>query len=934
MYHQSIPTQQRLHVEGIQYHLEQLCTTKLVRIGETDRKHLEDLASLFRQDSIPMDVVLTKLFPRYDEQHASGLWRQFKSRVNNKYLKRVAPDVSLFSTRSTASAKEKEVCFVSNSSSMISPQPTQTHQKDTHIVGEDEILRFYLKKLRGDSRYLDIRGMGATRANRVELQQVFTFLQVRMADEKLEKNSQLESSYLALQTALTKPNLVIVGDPGSGKTTLLRFIALKLALAHLGDELKNTLPQIGFEDELPFPIFVRLATFAQFLCDYSDDSYPTEAPQHFFRYLDHMLAGFHIRIPEAYLQNRLLAGRCILLLDGLDEIPNMKLRQRIVNILEYIVHSGQTIGNRHIITCRTRVYRGEFQFNMEFNRCELIPFNKDQVKAFVRSWVRSLYGISEGETGTALTKQADIYREELLDDIWSNFNVRQLAENPLILTILSVIHWSRRQLPEQRTELYDTAINFLLDSREWLSHIPNHLRKECLQTIALYMTNYPGGVRRTLGKIEAAKIVQNLLDMNQREAQEFLEQETLYSGILVSRVEGELEFWQPVFQEYLAALELSTQDDYWKIIEPQLFDDTWDEITVMLGGCRRRLGIKAASELIQKILDVNYSLNSKVRSIGIIGRIIQDIRPYGGNPTRDTGYEQTLLEMLPTFEEHRAEIDFQTRIEIGEALGQIGDPRLEDEEKNEILIRGGTFWMGTPDDVVERSYHSERGHISERPMHKVTVSDFLIDRYPVTVAQFQTFVEAGEEGYLDRHNWTPEGWSWREKEGLQNPKCWEAQLDYPNRPVVWVTWYEANAYARWAGKRLPTEAEWEYAARGTEGREYPYGESHFMHHYIKSNGSRGHAMPVGIAFGPTPEGVYDLCGNVLEWCQDWLGPYDSASQLDPEGPTRGQERIIRGGSLHFGALHLRAAKRSHGYPSSRSNCSGFRCVRPANSFAY
>lgn len=147
MYHQSIPTQQRLHVEGIQYHLEQLCTTKLVRIGETDRKHLEDLASLFRQDSIPMDVVLTKLFPRYDEQHASGLWRQFKSRVNNKYLKRVAPDVSLFSTRSTASAKEKEVCFVSNSSSMISPQPTQTHQKDTHIVGEDEILRFYLKKI-------------------------------------------------------------------------------------------------------------------------------------------------------------------------------------------------------------------------------------------------------------------------------------------------------------------------------------------------------------------------------------------------------------------------------------------------------------------------------------------------------------------------------------------------------------------------------------------------------------------------------------------------------------------------------------------------------------------------------------------------------------------------------------------------------------------
>jgi formylglycine-generating enzyme required for sulfatase activity len=167
-----------------------------------------------------------------------------------------------------------------------------------------------------------------------------------------------------------------------------------------------------------------------------------------------------------------------------------------------------------------------------------------------------------------------------------------------------------------------------------------------------------------------------------------------------------------------------------------------------------------------------------------------------------------------------------------------------------------------------------------------------------------------------------------EVKGIRVPDAWSDQLRHPNRPVVGVSWYEAEAFCRWAGGRLPTEAEWEFAARGAAGRHYPWGgeepdagRANFSMHV-------GHPTPVGIyPLGGTPEGIRDLAGNVWEWCGDWLGYYSEAHRANPNGPESGEGRVLRGGSYGDTAGVLLCATYRHGArPEDRNGSIGFRLV--------
>ena len=132
-----------------------------------------------------------------------------------------------------------------------------------------------------------------------------------------------------------------------------------------------------------------------------------------------------------------------------------------------------------------------------------------------------------------------------------------------------------------------------------------------------------------------------------------------------------------------------------------------------------------------------------------------------------------------------------------------------------------------------------------------------------------------------------------------------------------VTWYDADAYCRWLARKtgrpvqLPTEAQWEFAARGEEGRKYPWGEPPPSDQHANFLSSVGHATPVGIyPLGATPEGVEDMAGNVEEWCRDWFGPYSPDEQENPVGPVDGECRLLRGGGFNFYPGALRAAYRT------------------------
>jgi formylglycine-generating enzyme required for sulfatase activity len=222
-----------------------------------------------------------------------------------------------------------------------------------------------------------------------------------------------------------------------------------------------------------------------------------------------------------------------------------------------------------------------------------------------------------------------------------------------------------------------------------------------------------------------------------------------------------------------------------------------------------------------------------------------------------------------------------------------------------VLVPAGEFSMGSPE-----------GDPDEKPAHKVQISAFFMDKYEVTVKQYAAFLQ---ESGGDR----PAEWKTMNKTANQN------------RPVMGVDWAEAARYCKWAGKRLPTEAEWEKAARGTDGRLYPWGNdppTPLHANYGKKEWNNHEALvPVGtLEAGKSPYGIYDMAGNVWEWVSDWYDNdyYKNSPSDSPAGPPTGGFKVIRGGSWNTSARNLRAADRYFDPPSFRSQyVPGFRCAK-------
>lgn len=196
--------------------------------------------------------------------------------------------------------------------------------------------------------------------------------------------------------------------------------------------------------------------------------------------------------------------------------------------------------------------------------------------------------------------------------------------------------------------------------------------------------------------------------------------------------------------------------------------------------------------------------------------------------------------------------------------------------------------------------------------------DFFMDSNPVTNEAFAQFIKAG--GYETESYWTEEGWQWRKKENIQQPKYWnDKEWNQADHPVVGVSYYEAEAYAKWAGKRLPTEQEWEKAARGTDGRKYPWGEEFDARRCGSSVGeSRHRTTPVGsYPEGQSPYGCQDMAGNVWEWCASW-------------SDQKRKYRVLRGGSWYdYNLENFRCAHRYIDIPRIRYVNFGFRCAQVA-----
>jgi gamma-glutamyl hercynylcysteine S-oxide synthase len=250
----------------------------------------------------------------------------------------------------------------------------------------------------------------------------------------------------------------------------------------------------------------------------------------------------------------------------------------------------------------------------------------------------------------------------------------------------------------------------------------------------------------------------------------------------------------------------------------------------------------------------------------------------------------------------------------------------------EVLVPGGPFTMGTSDEPWALD--------NERPAHRVDVAPFFLDTVPVTNAAYAQFIADG--GYDEPRWWSPAGWEHRQQAGLAAPRFWSREGGQwvrarfgvtepvpPAEPVLHVCWYEADAYARWAGRRLPTEAEWEKAARGgLDDARYPWGDA------PPAEVMAGISLPLP---GPPPAGsgpangfgLTGLSGVVHEWCLDWHADdyYAVSPERAPAGPAHGTRRASRGGAWRHQVPWSPVAHRSSLPPALRYSDYGFRVVR-------
>jgi formylglycine-generating enzyme required for sulfatase activity len=231
---------------------------------------------------------------------------------------------------------------------------------------------------------------------------------------------------------------------------------------------------------------------------------------------------------------------------------------------------------------------------------------------------------------------------------------------------------------------------------------------------------------------------------------------------------------------------------------------------------------------------------------------------------------------------------------------------------------------------IPKASFSMGGEEDDAPCHEVQLSSFLIDQYPVTNGQFSWFIEDG--GYQRQELWSLDGWQWKCQNNMEGPERFVKDYEQETMsPIVGVSWYEAQAYAHWAGKSLPTEAQWEYAAAGKEKNIYPWGEKNPCLKLANFGDNAQATVPVdSLPEGASSFGCHQMAGNVWEWCYDWYMEdyYHQSTAINPIGPSQGDEKVCRGGSWTYSDVEvLRTYYRFYGSPSLRDRGYGFRCAR-------
>ncbi len=766
-------------------------------------------------------------------------------------------------------------------------------------------------------------------------------------------------------------HVALLGKAGCGKTTVLRLATAVLAAGDPALAQK----QLGLTAEpLPVPVLIVLREF-EHACQTQSARYTRDVPG-LLRFVDARFEQRHPgRVPRGFVSGLIRSGRAWVFLDALDEVADRDQRIVVRQAIEDLARAFP--GNRLVVTARVAAYEdANTRLDADFN----LAYVRDLTRAQWAPLVQRLYAGLEADAHFAAERAA-----KLLARIDEKPLLQEMVKTPLMVWTATLIHYADRELPEQRAELYAAYVDVLLGERlheEEGAEAAQALRDErwpaadrqLYLTYAAYKTHEGVAEERARSGDRGALVVVDettlkreilapfmaetmMLDTStlagrrkaESEAGEFIKLMAERSGLLHAQPEGYTFGDHLTLQEFLAALYL-VENRYGQerlaFLAEHVGQSWWREVILLMAGSLLRQSRQAQDFLLKELGALPGVGDPHAYGVAWAGWALLEIpeKRVGWHAGARAELAQRLVQVLW---QNPPQTGIPARMEVGEVLGRLGDPRFSGPcgLPEFIPLPGGEFWMGD-DDSTEKD---------EKPRHRVSVSAFALAKYPTTNAMFARFL--GDHGYTNLEWWRgiPKDF-WRGDGSVRDwlggehsqPRYWEDErLNGANQPVVGVSWYEAVAYCRWLTAtlhdgyeyRLPTEAEWEFAARGRKARRYSWGNDWVKGWANTKELELERTTPVGLfPDGATPEGILDLTGNVWEWCGDWYDGGEYARRAgqdvrDPRGLEKGNYKVLRGGSWYEDASVVRCAYRNHHRPESAHDDLGFRVARGSPSGA-
>jgi formylglycine-generating enzyme required for sulfatase activity len=816
------------------------------------------------------------------------------------------------------------------------PMPPPTGGADnTGVPLPSPAILEYIRRLEAATSKLQLIGLGQGVQIELPIQQAYIPLNVVVArglkdetqfhfdDKALRQAEHVEDSVLLCDifkwaARFDSRHVLLLGDPGAGKTTGARQFCW-----HMLHEVD--LPKALGLPAGTLPVFLRLRNLT---------------PHHLARglqaFITDSVAASALPAELANPGPELLARRGVLwVFDGLDEVVNEKARMHVCGWLQQAL--AERTEDFFLVTSRYQGYQGPVNLGPAFCQFHVRPLDSGQVAEFVdhlyRAVCRRLHGPGDATEEKAATLIGSLM-ELLQQPEYRIGRLRELPANPLMLTILCVVHHQDRNLPRRRADLYAKCVRVLVE----------HWRKEMrdLQLISAFDPEAAEGVlasvawwlhaqeNRTSQTIEELGPVatQALADLAPgaglgRDGAEFIRRMRDESGILTMWNAGQCGFLHLTFQEYLAGLH-AAREGLAEALVRHLRQSWWREVilvAVAIGS--RDFAQKFFTELLRtEVLVTEGAFVDQCLDearYAVLEPFLVALRENGAQPERQVSIlrpwrqsthpdlvavcRELVRSAHPELSALAREILQRAGVEMERpAIQVVGAPlelRVDQHTGIAFLtIPAGEFDMGSND-----------GSSDERPVHRVRISrPFLLGKYPVTNQEYQRFLEAHPKTK------PPEYWS-------------TSQFNDPQQPVVGVSWEDAQVFCQWAGCRLPTEAEWEYACRAGSRAMYCFGDDEARLEeyawYLKNSG--GKTQPVGQK-KPNAWGLHDVHGNVWEWCQDWYASYPKGPVADPTGPVKGSARVLRGGAFGIVPVFLRCGGRSYYGPGDRRRSIGFRVV--------